>query len=119
MRSSSRRFARRAAAHLAGFALSLIAGCDGTVADSPDGTDEDIEVAELTWRDPFESRDDEPLGAEVAVPRHLRDGEELAISTRRLLRHGERLFTAMWTSQEGGGRPLTKGTGAPLTDPNS
>ncbi len=32
--------------------------------------------------------------------------------------HGEKLFKANWTSQEGGGRPLTKGTGASLSDPS-
>jgi cytochrome c peroxidase len=56
------------------------------------------------------------IGREVAVPRHLADGEESTISTRELLEHGRRLFTASWTTQEGGGRPLTKGTGAPLSD---
>ena len=37
----------------------------------------------------------------------------------RLIAHGELLFSANWTHQEGGGRPLTKGTGAPLSDPSS
>jgi hypothetical protein len=55
------------------------------------------------------------IGQEVAVPIHLQDGEELTISTKQL---GRRLFTAMWTSQEGAGRPLSKGTGATLTDPS-
>jgi hypothetical protein len=56
------------------------------------------------------------LGREVAVPRHLQDGEEYQTPIRKLLAHGQTLFTAMWTVQEGGGRPLTKGTGAPLAD---
>lgn len=56
------------------------------------------------------------IGREVSVPRHLEDGEELRIPLRVLLKHGERLFTAMWTDQEGGGRPLVKGTGSPLSD---
>lgn len=34
----------------------------------------------------------------------------------RLLAHGSLLFNANWTAQEGGGRPLTKGTGSPLSD---
>jgi cytochrome c peroxidase len=38
------------------------------------------------------------------------------ISLHDLLAHGRRLFTASWTIQEGGGRPLMKGTGNPLTD---
>jgi cytochrome c peroxidase len=56
------------------------------------------------------------IGAEVAVPVHLQDGQEYTTSIRHLIRFGEQLFTAMWTAQEGGGRPLTKGTGAPLSD---
>lgn len=57
------------------------------------------------------------IGQEVAVPVHLEDGQEFQTPTRQLIAHGRLLFTAMWTSQEGGGRPLTKGTGSPLSDP--
>jgi cytochrome c peroxidase len=57
------------------------------------------------------------IGVEVAIPVHLQDGQEFAIPLERLVRFGERLFTAMWTIQEGAGRPQTKGTGAPLSDP--
>ncbi|HWZ45886.1 MAG TPA: hypothetical protein VNW97_20605 [Candidatus Saccharimonadales bacterium] len=35
------------------------------------------------------------------------------ISTKALIDYGHRLFDAMWTSQEGPGRPLTKGIGMP------
>ena len=35
-----------------------------------------------------------------------------------LIEHGKRLFAANWTDQEGGGRPLMKGTGKELTDPS-
>ena len=56
------------------------------------------------------------IGREVAVPRHLQDGEEFTVSLQDLLAHGRRLFTAVWTIEEGGGRPLTKGTGAKVTD---
>lgn len=59
------------------------------------------------------------IGQEVAIPRHLQDGEEFQISLAQLLEHGRNLFTASWTIQEGGGRPMTKGTGAPLKDPTS
>ena len=59
------------------------------------------------------------IGQEVAIPRHLQDGEEFQISLEQLLEHGRNLFTASWTIQEGGGRPLAKGTGAPLKDPTS
>ena len=53
------------------------------------------------------------IGREVAVPRHLEDGEEYLLAIANLIEHGQRLFTANWTVQEGAGRPLTKGTGAP------
>src|SRR5713226_9116229 len=59
------------------------------------------------------------IGREVAIPRHLQDGEEFTMPLRDLLAHGQRLFSAVWTIEEGGGRPLTKGTGAKLSDPSS
>lgn len=59
------------------------------------------------------------IGQEVAVPVHLQDGEEFRLPPRDLISFGRELFTAMWTSQEGGGRPLTKGTGAQLSDPSA
>ena len=59
------------------------------------------------------------LGQEVAIDRHLQDGEEYQIPLRALVRHGGQLFNAMWTNQEGGGRPLTKGTGGPLVRPGA
>lgn len=59
------------------------------------------------------------IGHEVSVPRHLADGDEFTMPVSDLLAHGQKLFTAVWTSQEGGGRPKTKGTGAPLSDPSS
>ena len=59
------------------------------------------------------------IGREVAVPQHLQDGEEHELSLKKLLAHGALLFGANWTNQEGGGRPLTKGTGGPLSDPDS
>lgn len=57
------------------------------------------------------------IGAEISVSDHLADGEAHRLPVDRLLAHGERLFSAAWTVQEGGGRPLTRGTGAPLADP--
>ncbi len=54
------------------------------------------------------------IGREVAVSRHLEDGEEYQLSLQRLLEHGELLFRANWTVQEGAGRPFSKGLpGAP------
>jgi hypothetical protein len=59
------------------------------------------------------------IGKEISVPVHLQDGKELETSIPDLIAFGEKLFTARWTSQEGQGRPLTKGTGSPLAEPNS
>ncbi len=58
------------------------------------------------------------IGREIAIARHLAEGEEFAISRRQLLEHGQRLFSANWTIQEGAGRPLAKGTGGALADRN-
>jgi hypothetical protein len=62
--------------------------------------------------------DDTEIGREVAIPRHLQDGEEYQLSLRDLIQFGEKLFRANWTIQEGAGRPISKGTGAPLSDPS-
>jgi len=59
----------------------------------------------------------QPLGAERSV-RHLADGQEFTLPLSAILEHGRLLFVASWTDQEGAGRPLTKGTGHPLADPN-
>src|SRR5260370_30325384 len=59
------------------------------------------------------------IGREVAIDRHLQDGDEFSIPLPDLLAHGKRLFTAVWAIEEGGGRPLAKGTGAKLSDPSS
>jgi len=64
--------------------------------------------------------DDWQIGREVAIPRHLQDGEEYQITIPQLVVFGEKLFTAKWTIQEGQGRPNTKGTGPapPLSNPS-
>jgi hypothetical protein len=59
------------------------------------------------------------IGSERSIPFHLPNGREFIVSTRELIRFGERLFSANWTSQEGAGRPQTKGTGTALADPSS
>ena len=56
------------------------------------------------------------IGREVSIPRHLQDGEEYTIPLTQLVAYGKALFDANWTVEEGGGRPLAKGTGAPLSD---
>lgn len=58
------------------------------------------------------------IGREFSIARHLKDGEEFTVPLRELLAHGERLFSAAWTVQDGGGRPLAKGTGGALADRN-
>lgn len=58
------------------------------------------------------------VGREVSIPIHLKDGQEFTLPLEKLLAHGKLLFSANWTEQEGGGRPLTKGTGRPLADPS-
>jgi hypothetical protein len=59
------------------------------------------------------------IGSERGMPRHLPDEAEFNIPLAALLQHGEDLFRAVWTVQDGGGRPLSKGTGTELSDPNS
>jgi hypothetical protein len=59
------------------------------------------------------------VGREVAIPSHLQDGEEFNMPVSQLIRYGAQLFNAKFTIQEGAGRPLSKGTGAPVSDPTS
>jgi hypothetical protein len=49
----------------------------------------------------------------------LQDGEEFTTPIAQLIQFGAKLFNAKFTIQEGAGRPLSKGTGAPLSDPNT
>jgi len=59
------------------------------------------------------------FGREVAIERHLQDDEEFQIAIPDLIEFGRKLFVANWAVQEGGGRPLSKGTGDPLSDPTA
>jgi di-heme oxidoreductase (putative peroxidase) len=59
------------------------------------------------------------VGREVAIPSHLQDGEEFTTPLHKLIEFGAQLFNAKFTIQEGAGRPLSKGTGAPVSDPSS
>jgi Di-haem oxidoreductase, putative peroxidase len=58
------------------------------------------------------------IGKEIAIARHLKNGEEFNLSAGQLAAFGQKLFEAKWTIQEGAGRPLSKGTGAPVSDPS-
>ena len=57
-----------------------------------------------------------PIGQEAAVPHHLRDGDEFKLPLVALVDYGKTLFSANWTDEDGVGRPLSKGTGEPLSD---
>jgi len=93
--------------HLIGMAASACALIMGSTASA----DQNTNSADRSSRP--------AIGAELAVPRHLQDGEEYTIPMRGLIQHGKLLFEAQWTAQDGAGRPLTKGNGNPLTDPTS
>jgi len=56
------------------------------------------------------------IGREVAVPQHLQNDQEFQLPIDSLIQFGQKLFSARWTIQEGQGRPLSKGTGDPLSD---
>jgi len=62
---------------------------------------------------------DPHVGREVAIPVHLQDGQEFTTPIAQLIQFGAKLFNARFTVQEGAGRPFSKGTGAPVSDPNS
>ena len=62
---------------------------------------------------------DSEIGREISIPKHLQNGEEFTTPLAQLIQYGAQLFAAKFTGQEGAGRPLTKGTGKPLSDPSS
>jgi hypothetical protein len=71
----------------------------------------------LAWRPAAQLRDPKsPVGRESAVPHHLQNGDEFTLPLDALIEAGKALFTANWTADDGGGRPLTKGTGKSLGD---
>lgn len=51
------------------------------------------------------------IGQEHALPRHLSDGEEFALSPYALIDWGRRIFEANWTVQDGAGLHVPKATG--------
>jgi cytochrome c peroxidase len=59
------------------------------------------------------------IGQEHAIDRHLQDDEEFRVPLLELIEYGKKVFCANWTDQDGAGRPLTKGTGKPISDPSS
>jgi Di-haem oxidoreductase, putative peroxidase len=102
-------------------ALVFLLGCTTPDTRDPDriGDLEQVLTTNLEALGMIARADPALIGREVGVPRHMKDGEELDTSITTLLDHGKGLFEAVWTPQEGAGRPLTKGNGNPLTDPMS
>ena len=78
-----------------------------------------VALAVIALSSPASAQTVDLIGKEIAIPAHLQDGRELEASIQELIAFGEKLFSARWTSQEGQGRPLSKGTGSPLADPSS
>lgn len=60
---------------------------------------------------------DAEIGEELSSYQRLEDGDEFNVSQQELIDRGKAAFAAEWTATEGQGRPLTKGTGAPVSDP--
>lgn len=59
----------------------------------------------------------ERIGAEFGLRQRLQDDQEYRLPIAALLEQGRQVFAANWTTEEGGGRPLTKGNGRELSDP--
>lgn len=112
----------------AAWVVVFAGACSGEVATTTEATrTQAIGTAEMRpssdeERGPDDGETSTPIseiGRELGFTRNLRDGDEQRLSATRLIAHGEMLFGAVVTEQEGGGRPLSKGTGDPLTDPSS
>lgn len=56
-------------------------------------------------------------GEELSSYERLENGQEFDVSIAELLRRGEAAFSAMWTPDQGAGRPFTNGVGNPIADP--
>jgi cytochrome c peroxidase len=72
-------------------------------------------VLGLTVRADQASRRKSRLGSEAAIAAHLSAVDEQKLSVRELIDFGEKIFNANWTEEDGAGRPLTNGSGEPLT----
>ena len=66
-----------------------------------------------------QGEDEVVIGQETSSYERLEDGQEFAIPLKELLKRGKNLMQAQFTPIEGSGRPLTTGTGKPITDPTS
>ncbi|MEZ4865465.1 MAG: di-heme oxidoredictase family protein [Caldilineaceae bacterium] len=56
------------------------------------------------------------LGMENGLAQHLRDGDEYSLPLATLLQQGETLFTTVWTTADGAGRPFSNGMGGGLAN---
>jgi hypothetical protein len=56
------------------------------------------------------------IGEERSVYERLENGEEISLHLDEVLRRGRLAFEAQWTPAEGGGRPMTTGTGGALAN---
>jgi hypothetical protein len=63
------------------------------------------------------AQDTDEIGREVSGYIPTPDSEVAGLSIAELLERGKIAFSALWTHQEGGGRPMTGGTGNPLANP--
>lgn len=76
-----------------------------------------LSAAALVSTPPLRAQTPDMIGREESGIRHLSSAEAASLAAAELARRGRILFEALWTSQEGGGRPLTTGTGGPLANP--
>lgn len=58
------------------------------------------------------------IGQETSGYIRIPEGRASSLPLTQLLQRGKTAFSALWTTEEGGGRPLTTGTGNPLADPS-
>ena len=56
------------------------------------------------------------IGEERSSYERIENGEQYSLHLNELLRRGRLAFEAQWTPAEGGGRPMTTGTGGTLAD---
>lgn len=100
-------------------ALLAAAACAQETSAADDAERDPVEQSEEALEQTLAtSTDPAAIGSEISVRNHLEDGDEYSVGVKALIQHGKRMFTAVVTPQEGGGRPLTKGTGDPLSDPS-
>jgi hypothetical protein len=58
------------------------------------------------------------IGVENSGRIRIENGQENQLSVSELQRRGSSIFGGEWKKQEGGGRPMSTGTGAPIVNPS-